>query len=84
MVDATNRQFVEEAKNDSTKVDEEKAKEAVKEAAKVDIEEANGDTQVNRIDESIKSNTTCDKEQDPHNVAKTMEGRSKETLLLNP
>lgn len=80
MVDATHHQCQEEAKNDSTKVNEEK----VNEAAKVDIEEANHDTQVNRIDEAIKSNKICDKGQDPHEVAKTMEGRSKETLLLNP
>jgi hypothetical protein len=80
MVDAAHRQCEEEAKNDSTKVDEEQANEA----AKVDIEEANRDTKVNQIDESIKSNTICDKEQDPHEIVKTMEGRSKETLLLNP
>lgn len=80
MVDAAHCQCQEEAKYESTKVNEEQ----VKEAAKVDIEEANRDTQVNRIDKSIKSNMVCDKEEDPHEVAKTMEGRSKETLLLNP
>lgn len=77
MVDAAHHQCEEEENNHSTDVDED-------EAAEVDIEEANCDTQVNRINELIESNTICDKEHGPHDVAKTMEGWLNGTLILNP